>query len=64
METLNYDGKQKMQMTNNLGLFKLMRLKVGVWEIKFSSPGYADQIITVKVSAKKVTKVDVKLVKV
>ena len=63
METLNYDGAQKILMTNNLGLFKLMRLKIGVWKIKFSSPGYVDQIITVTVKFRKVVKVEILLVK-
>jgi len=63
METLDYVPRQKWQMTNSMGLFKLMKMTVGVWKIKFSAPGYDDQIIEATVNAKEITKIDVKLVK-
>jgi hypothetical protein len=66
METINYAYglTQKVAMTDASGLFKLMKLKVGIWKIKFSSPGYVDQIIEVTIAAKKVLVIDVKLVAV
>ena len=66
METLNYTGtqNQKVQLTGPLGLFKLMKLKIGVWQIRFSAPGYIDQIITVKIESKKVLRPLIKLVPV
>ncbi len=66
METLNYayGVRQKVGMTDANGLFKLMKLKVGIWKIKFSAPGYEDQIIEIKVTAKKVLKPAVSLVKI
>ena len=64
METLNYTADhQKSGMTNSSGEFSLMKLKVGLWRIKFSSPGYVNQIVSIKVERRKVTKVDIKLVK-
>ena len=63
METLNYNvATQKVLMTDASGLFKLMKLKVGIWKIKFSAPGYVDEIIEVTIKAKKVLRLDVKLV--
>lgn len=63
METLNYiyGANPKVEMTNSLGEFKMMKLKVGIWKIKFSAPGYEDQIIDVIVKAKKTTEIDVQL---
>ncbi len=64
MQTLNYifTKKQKVAKTNSSGLFPMMKLNVGVWRIQFSAPGYITQIIEVTIEAKKVTKLDVKLV--
>jgi len=66
METLNYTGtlNQKVVITDDLGLFKLMKLRIGLWQIKFSAPGYVDQIITVRIERRKVMVFVVRLVKI
>ena len=56
--------KQKWQMTNALGVFRLMKLKVGIWKIKFSAPGYQDLTITVRVDAKEVLKPEILMKKI
>ena len=65
METLNYayGGKQKVGLTDSSGLFKRMKLNVGVWKFMFSAEGFVSQIIEIKISKKKVVKVSVKMVK-
>lgn len=62
-EPTNYPplAKPKLGKTDASGKCKLLKLKVGVWNIKFSVPGYIDQIITVKISAKEVSMVVVKM---
>ena len=66
METVNYTGtmNQKVVMTDSLGLFKLMKLKIGIWKIRFSAPGYVEQVIEVKIDRRKVLVPSIKLVKV
>ena len=54
-------ARPKLGKTTASGDCKLMKLKVGVWNIKFSVPGYEDQTITVKISAKEVVTVVVKM---
>ena len=66
MQTVNYVGTltQKVGKTDSLGLFKLMRMKVGIWKIKFSAVGYVEQVIVVRVDRRKVVTVSVKMVAV
>ena len=66
METLNYTGtqNQKVMKTNDLGLFKLMKLKLGVWTVKFSAPGYEDQIAVYRITKRKVLKPEIKMAKI
>lgn len=66
MMTMNYNyGKlQKTGVTNSLGLFKVMRLMVGNWTIRFSVEGYVEQFIVVKIVSKKVLKLKVDMVSV
>lgn len=52
-------ARPKIGKTDANGNCKLMKLKVGVWDIKFSVPGYEDQTITVTVTYKSVTMVTV-----
>lgn len=63
METMDYDGAEKVLYTNNNGDFKLMRLKIGVWEVKYSAPGYDEQVVTTKITRRKVELPKILLVK-
>lgn len=65
METLNYTGTatQKSQMTGTLGLFKLMKLKIGVWQVMYSCPGYEDQIESYRIERRKVLYPAIKMVR-
>ncbi len=66
METLNYTGavNQKSGKTSASGVFKLMKLKIGLWQIKFSAPGYEDQVIVYKIDKKTVLRPVIRMVRI
>ena len=54
--------KPKLGKSNGSGDFKTLNLKIGLWRIRVSVPGYADQFIMVKVTSKEVIKLKVLMV--
>jgi hypothetical protein len=55
--------KPKIGKSNGSGDLKLMKLRVGLWSIKYSVPGYEDQELIVKIDAKEVVKIVVRMKK-
>ena len=51
----------KLGKSDGSGDFKTLKLKIGLWRIKVSVPGYIDQFIMVKVTSKEVIKLTVKM---
>ena len=62
-EPTNYPvtAKPKLNKSNGSGDLKLMKLRIGLWRIKFNVPGYMEQIIEVKIDAKDVVKMVVRM---
>jgi hypothetical protein len=65
-EPLNYPviAVPKLGKSNGSGDFAFMKLKAGLWRMKFFVPGYEDQIIIVKIGRKEVVKMKVRMVSV
>ena len=53
--------KPKKARTNSNGEIPLMKLKVGTWDAVFKAPGCIDQPVTIKVEAKKVTSLIIRM---
>jgi hypothetical protein len=51
----------KLGKSDGSGDFKTLKLKIGLWRIKVSVPGYFDQFIMVKVTSKEVIKMIVRM---
>jgi hypothetical protein len=56
--------KAKIEKTNSMGVFPIMHLRVGIWKLKFSFPGYVTQYVTIIVKARGVVRLKIMMVKV
>ncbi len=54
--------KAKISKTNSMSIFTRMRLKVGIWKIKYTCSGYLPQYGTIKVTKRNITYTIVKMV--
>jgi hypothetical protein len=54
----------KISKTNSMSAFSRMRLKIGIWKIKYSCPGYITQYGTITVTTRNITFSDVMMVPV
>jgi hypothetical protein len=56
--------KAKIGKTNSMGVFPLMHLRVGIWKLKFSFPGYVTQYVTITVTARRVVRLKLMMIPV
>lgn len=54
--------KAKIGKTNSMGAFPLMHLRVGIWKVKFSFPGYVTQYVTITVKARRVVRLRILMI--